>query len=41
MEYRSANDEAAGKEARHNLRELAKDGLIVRADPDQAAYRLA
>lgn len=23
-----------------NLRELAKDGLIVRPDPDQAVYRL-
>ncbi|RRR84865.1 hypothetical protein EHS43_10155 [Streptomyces sp. RP5T] len=39
--YRPADDEAAGKEARHNLRELAKDGLIVRPDPDQAVYRPA
>ncbi|WP_028806327.1 hypothetical protein [Streptomyces sp. 303MFCol5.2] len=39
--YQPANDEAAGKEARNNLRKLAKDGLIVRPDPDQAVYRLA
>jgi hypothetical protein len=39
--YRPANDEAAGKEARRNLRELADDGLIVRPDPGQAVYRLA
>ncbi|MGW1253664.1 hypothetical protein ACWD5Q_00350 [Streptomyces sp. NPDC002513] len=39
--YRPANDEAAGKEARHNLRALAEDGLIVRPDPDQAVYRPA
>ncbi|MFE6895380.1 hypothetical protein ACFVFJ_00760 [Streptomyces sp. NPDC057717] len=37
--YRPANDEAAGKEARRNLRDLADDGLIVRPDPDQAVYR--
>ncbi|MDX3580210.1 MULTISPECIES: hypothetical protein [Streptomyces] len=37
--YEPTSDEAAGKEARHNLRELAKDGLIVRPDPDQAVYR--
>ncbi|WP_329325964.1 hypothetical protein [Streptomyces luteogriseus] len=37
--YRPADDEAAGKEAPHNLRELAKDGLIVRPDSDQAVYR--
>lgn len=35
------DDEAAGKEARRNLRELADDGLIVRPEPDQAVYRLA
>ncbi|MEU3886999.1 hypothetical protein [Streptomyces sp. NPDC029041] len=39
--YQPVSDEAAGKEARHNLRELAKDGLIVRPDPDQAVYRPA
>ncbi|NBM19596.1 hypothetical protein GUY61_29295 [Streptomyces sp. GC420] len=39
--YQPANDEAAGKEARHNLRELARDGLIVRPDPGQAVYRPA
>ncbi|MFF3350627.1 hypothetical protein [Streptomyces sp. NPDC002779] len=37
--YRPANDEAAGKEARRNLRDLAADGLIVRPDPNQAVYR--
>ncbi|MEU6500263.1 hypothetical protein ABZ895_11965 [Streptomyces californicus] len=35
------NDEAAGKEARRNLRELSDDGLIVRPESDQAVYRLA
>ncbi|MER8115330.1 hypothetical protein [Streptomyces sp. NPDC094031] len=39
--YRPADDEAAGKEARRNLRELADDGLIVRPESDQAVYRLA
>ncbi|NBM15553.1 hypothetical protein GUY61_07720 [Streptomyces sp. GC420] len=39
--YEPASDEAAGKEARHNLRELMKDGVIVRPDPDQAVYRPA
>lgn len=35
------DEEAAGKEARRNLRELADDGLIVRPEPGQAVYRLA
>ncbi|MGW7355565.1 DUF2326 domain-containing protein [Streptomyces sp. NPDC054802] len=39
--YRPADDEAAGKEARRNLRELAQDGVIVRPDPGQAVYRPA
>lgn len=39
--YEPTGDEAAGKEARRNLRELAEDGLIERPDPEQAVYRLA
>ncbi|MGQ4388725.1 hypothetical protein [Streptomyces sp. SAS_270] len=39
--YVPASDEAAGKEARRHLRDLADDGLIVRPDQDQAVYRLA
>ncbi|MDO0932674.1 hypothetical protein QQY66_13580 [Streptomyces sp. DG2A-72] len=39
--YRPADDNAAGKEALRNLRELAQDGVIVRPDPDQAVYRSA
>lgn len=39
--YEPASDEAAGKAARRNLRELAEDGLIVRPDPGQAVYRPA
>ncbi|WP_112490001.1 hypothetical protein [Streptomyces bacillaris] len=39
--YWPTDDEAAGKEARRNLRELADDGLIVRPESDQAVYRLA
>ncbi|MEV7056607.1 hypothetical protein G3I55_34275 [Streptomyces sp. SID6648] len=39
--YWPPDDEAAGKEARRNLRELADDGLIVRPESDQAVYRLA
>jgi hypothetical protein len=39
--YEPTDQEAAGKEARKNLRLLAEDGLIVRPDPDQAVYRLA
>ncbi|MEU0197406.1 MULTISPECIES: hypothetical protein [unclassified Streptomyces] len=39
--YQPVNDEAASKEARRNLRELAKEGLIVRPDPGQAVYRPA
>ncbi|WP_327726881.1 hypothetical protein OG250_05620 [Streptomyces sp. NBC_00487] len=39
--YRPTDDEAAGKEARRNLRELAQDSVIVRPDLDQAVYRPA
>ncbi|WP_245685417.1 MULTISPECIES: hypothetical protein [Streptomyces] len=39
--YEPASEEAAGKEARGKLRELADDGVIVRPDPGQAVYRLA
>jgi hypothetical protein len=39
--YEPASDEAAGKEARRNLRELAEDGLIVRPDPGRAVYQPA
>jgi hypothetical protein len=39
--YEPASDEAAGKEARRNLRELAEKGLTVRPHPDQAVHRLA
>ncbi|MEU5278741.1 hypothetical protein AB0G87_20275 [Streptomyces asoensis] len=39
--YRPADEEAAGKGTRRNLRELADDGLIVRPEPGQAVYRLA
>ncbi|GAA3485048.1 hypothetical protein GCM10018966_095800 [Streptomyces yanii] len=39
--YEPTSDEAAGKEARRRLRDLADDGVIVRPDPDQAVYRLA
>ncbi|MFJ6564772.1 hypothetical protein ACIQMV_33975 [Streptomyces sp. NPDC091412] len=39
--YEPTSDEAAGKEARRHLRDLADDGVIVRPDPDQAVYRLA
>ncbi|WP_225850622.1 hypothetical protein [Streptomyces sp. HPF1205] len=39
--YEPASEEAAGKAARHNLRTLAKEGLLVRPDPDRAVYRLA
>lgn len=38
--YRPTDEEAAGKEARRNLRELADDGLIVRPESGQAVYRL-
>ncbi|WP_432137735.1 MULTISPECIES: hypothetical protein [unclassified Streptomyces] len=37
--YEPTSDEAAGKEARRNLRELADEGLIARPDPGQAVYR--
>ncbi|MEV4969343.1 hypothetical protein AB0886_22985 [Streptomyces sp. NPDC024062] len=39
--YEPTSDEAAGKEARRHLRDLADEGFIVRSDPDRAAYRLA
>ncbi|MDX2646134.1 hypothetical protein PV341_21735 [Streptomyces sp. PA03-1a] len=39
--YEPTTDEAAGKEARRHLRDLADDGVIVRPDPNQAVYRLA
>ncbi|MEV7862973.1 hypothetical protein AB0O86_30240 [Streptomyces hirsutus] len=39
--YKPTSDEAAGKEARRCLRDLADDGVIVRPDPGQAVYRLA
>ncbi|MGW1093614.1 hypothetical protein ACWD4L_47550, partial [Streptomyces sp. NPDC002596] len=39
--YEPTSDEAAGKEARRRLRDLADDGVIVRPDPDHAVYRLA
>ncbi|MER6230671.1 hypothetical protein ABT169_16200 [Streptomyces sp. NPDC001616] len=39
--YEPTSDEAAGKEARRHLRDLADDGVIVRPDPDKPAYRLA
>ncbi|MFD3452784.1 hypothetical protein ACFWVC_11415 [Streptomyces sp. NPDC058691] len=39
--YEPPSDEAAGKEARRHLRDLADDGEIVRPDPNQAVYRLA
>ncbi|KOV69862.1 hypothetical protein ADL00_10550 [Streptomyces sp. AS58] len=39
--YEPTTDEAAGKEARNDLRELAEDGLIVRPDADPAVYRMA
>ncbi|MFD8197453.1 hypothetical protein [Streptomyces wuyuanensis] len=38
--YEQTSDDAAGKEARRHLRDLADDGVIVRPDPDQAVYRL-
>ncbi|WP_245173679.1 hypothetical protein [Streptomyces aureus] len=39
--YEPPSEEAAGKEARRHLRELADDGMIVRPDPERAVYRLA
>jgi hypothetical protein len=39
--YEPTSDQAAGKEARRNLRELAEEGLIMRPDPGQAVYRPA
>jgi hypothetical protein len=39
--YEPADQQAAEKEARRNLRLLAESGLIVKADPDRAVYKLA
>ncbi|PZH17857.1 hypothetical protein C1I97_04540 [Streptomyces sp. NTH33] len=39
--YEPTSDQAAGKEARRNLRELAEEGLITRPDPGQAVHRPA
>lgn len=39
--YEPTSGEAAGKEARRILRELADEGFIVRPDPGQAVYRPA
>ncbi|MFH8893399.1 hypothetical protein [Streptomyces sp. NPDC017949] len=39
--YEPTVDEAAGKEARRHLRDLAEDGVLVRPDPERAVYRPA
>ncbi|MBM7440019.1 hypothetical protein [Streptomyces sp. HB132] len=39
--YEPTSDEAAGKEARRLLRDLAGEGFVVKPDPDRAVYRLA
>lgn len=40
-EYEPTSDQAAGKEARRILRELAEEDLLRRPDPGQAVYRPA